>query len=66
MNSLEGLSDDLFIHLCQVLLPLDCFQPFFHILTLMAKVVDDEIDVILLSRFGRVELADMGLEVCQE
>lgn len=66
MNSLEGLSDDLFIHLCQVLLPFDCLQPFLHILTLMAKVVDDEIDVILLSRFGRVELADMRLEVCQE
>lgn len=66
MNSLEGLPNDLLIHLGQILLPLDCLQPFLHILTLVTKVVDHEIDVILPSRFSRVELADMGLKVCQE
>jgi hypothetical protein len=65
-HSLQGLSDDLFINFRQVFFPFDCLKPFLYVFTLMPKVTDHKIDVVLLARSSRVEFADIRLEICEE
>jgi hypothetical protein len=46
----------------QFLLPFDCLEPFLDIFPLVPKVVHHEIDVLLFTSFGRIEMPDVRLK----